>query len=80
MVKELSSHEDFATEPSLVEKIANDAGHFATFVPKFHCECNAIKQLWAEAKRKTKTMQLLHHRASISCQSSTRRRPNQSDR
>ena len=54
MVKELSSHEDFATEPSLVEKIASDAGHFATFVPKFHCECNAIEQLWAEAKRETR--------------------------
>ena len=54
MEKELSSHDDFATEPSLVEKIARNAGHFATFLPKFHCECNPIEQLWAEAKRVTR--------------------------
>ena len=54
MEKELSSQEDFATEPSLVEKIARNAGHFATFLPKFHCECNPIEQLWAEAKRVTR--------------------------
>ena len=54
MLKELSSHEDFATEPSLVEKIARDAGHFATFLLKFHCECKPVEQLWAEAKRETR--------------------------
>ena len=54
MVNELSSHPDFATELSLAEKIATDAGHHCIFLPKFHCECNPIEQLWAEAKRETR--------------------------
>ena len=56
MVKELSSHPDFSSEPSLVEKIARDAGHHCRFLPKFHCECNPIEQLWAEAKRETRRL------------------------
>ena len=54
MANELSSHPVFANKPSLAEKIATDAGHRCIFLPKFHCECNPIEQLWAEAKRETR--------------------------
>ena len=52
--KELSAHPDFAAELSVVEKMARDAGQFCKFLSKFHCECNKIEQLWAEAKRATR--------------------------
>jgi hypothetical protein len=46
----LSNHEDFANEKTIVEHFLHDRGHLAFFVPKFHCELNAIERVWGQAK------------------------------
>ena len=46
----LSNHEDFANEKTIVEHYLHGRGHFTYFLPKFHCELNAIERVWAQAK------------------------------
>ena len=46
----LSNHEDFANEKTIVEHYLTERGHLAYFLPKFHCELNAIERVWAQAK------------------------------
>lgn len=36
---------------SKLEKLANDYGIKVTFVPKFHCELNAIEGVWCHEKQ-----------------------------
>ena len=46
----LSNHDDFANEKTIVEHFLQDRGHLAYFLPKFHCELNAIERVWGQAK------------------------------
>lgn len=46
----LQNHEDFSTEKMIVEHFLMARGHHVFFLPKFHCELNAIERMWAQAK------------------------------
>ena len=46
----LQNHEDFRTEKTIVEHYLQERGHHVYFLPKFHCELNAIERVWAQAK------------------------------
>ena len=46
----LSFHEDFSTENTIVEEYLKSRGHQVYFLPKFHCELNAIERVWGQAK------------------------------
>lgn len=45
----LSNHDDFAHEQTIVEHYCESRGHLGFFLPKFHCELNAIERVWAQA-------------------------------
>ncbi len=57
MYRVLSLQEDFLTEKPLTQSVIEEAGHVCLFLPRFHCELNAIEMLWGYAK----------YRESISC-------------
>jgi len=57
MYRVLSLQEDFLTEKPLIQSVIEEAGHVCLFLPRFHCELNAIEMLWGYAK----------YRESISC-------------
>ena len=40
----------FAKEKTIVEHYLDKRGHLPYFLPKFHCELNAIERVWAQAK------------------------------
>ena len=46
----LSNHDDFANEKKIVEHFLQERDHLAYFLPKFHCELNAIERVWGLAK------------------------------
>ena len=46
----LSFHDDFLNENTIVEHYLKGRGHKVYFLPKFHCELNAIERVWAQAK------------------------------
>ena len=46
----LSNHDDFANEKTIVEHFLQERGHLAHFLPKFHCELNAIERVGARLK------------------------------
>ena len=46
----LLNHEDFVKEKTIVEHFLHEKGHLAYFLPKFHCELNAIERVWGQAK------------------------------
>ena len=46
----LSFHKDFSVENAIVEEYLKGRGHQVYFLPKFHCELNAIERVWAQAK------------------------------
>ena len=51
----LGSHPDFKNEKSSIEQFLEDEkGHIVYMLPKFHCELNLIKRVWAQSKRYTK--------------------------
>jgi hypothetical protein len=50
MYRVLSLQEDFQTEKPLIQSIIEAAGHVCLFLPRFHCELNAIEMLWGYAK------------------------------
>jgi len=54
MHRVLSLQEDFRTEKPLVQSIIEDAGHVCLFLPRFHCELNAIELLWGFAKHRAR--------------------------
>ena len=54
MRKELASHSDFRDEKTKIEHTLYRRGHACILLPKFHCELNAIKRCWAQAKRYTR--------------------------
>ena len=59
MYRVLSLQEDFQSEKPIIQSMIEEAGHVCLFLPRFHCELNAIELLWGYAK----------NRASISCTS-----------
>ena len=46
----LSNHDDFKNEDTSVERYLKGRGHLVHFLPKFHCELNAIERVWGQAK------------------------------
>ena len=50
MYQVLSPQDDFLTEKPLIQSIIEAAGHVCLFLPRFHCELNAIEMLWGYAK------------------------------
>lgn len=46
----LQNHEDFRTEKTIVEHYLQECGHLVFFLPKFHCELNAIEHVWAQVR------------------------------
>ena len=54
MHRVLSLQVDFRTEKPLVQSIIEDAGHVCLFLPRFHCELNAIELLWGFAKHRAR--------------------------
>ena len=47
--------DNFQSEQSMVEDFIKNRGHHCLFLPKFHCELNAIERVWGEAKRYTRS-------------------------
>ncbi|KAJ3739866.1 hypothetical protein DFH05DRAFT_1406293, partial [Lentinula detonsa] len=47
MARLLSKQDDFVNQPSMLETLITDAGHYCIFLPKFHCELNPIKMVSA---------------------------------
>lgn len=45
MARLLSKQEDFINQPSMLETMITNAGHYCIFLPKFHCELNPIEML-----------------------------------
>ena len=52
MYRVLSLQEDFLTEKPIIQSIIEEAGHVCLFLPRFHCELNAIEMLWGYAKHR----------------------------
>ncbi len=50
----LQQHEDFHNEKSAVEHFLEGRGHIYKFIPKYHCEINAIEHVWAMSKQFTR--------------------------
>jgi hypothetical protein len=55
MSRVLSLQEDFRNERPLIQTIIENAGHVCLFLPRFHCELNAIEMLWGYAKHRAYT-------------------------
>ena len=55
MREEISSHQDFKEEKTIIEHYLNSRGFACVFLPKFHCELNPIERVWAQAKRYTRS-------------------------
>ena len=53
MRKEIATHPDFKNEKTILERFINGRGHAFLFIPKYHCELNAIERCWSQAKRYT---------------------------
>lgn len=47
MARILSKQEDFLNQPSMLETLITEAGHYCIFLPKFHCELNPIEMVWS---------------------------------
>ncbi|KAF9498601.1 hypothetical protein BDN71DRAFT_1530368 [Pleurotus eryngii] len=50
MARLLSQQDDFKNQPSMVESLITNAGHYCIFLPKFHCELNPIEMYWGWCK------------------------------
>ena len=46
----LQNHPDFRAQKSAIEQLIVDRGHKCLFLPKFHCELNAIEMYWGYSK------------------------------
>ena len=46
----LSLQKDFLSEKPMIQSVIENAGHVCLFLPRFHCELNAIEMLWGYAK------------------------------
>ena len=54
MWKEITTHPDFKNEKMVLERFINNRGHAFLFIPKYHCQLNAIELCWSQAKRYTR--------------------------
>lgn len=45
---------DFKYVPCILQEMARERGHIATFLPRFHPELNAIELFWAPTKKYVK--------------------------
>lgn len=52
MYRVLSLQEDFLAEKPMIQTVIETAGHVCLFLPRFHCELNAIEMLWGYAKHR----------------------------
>jgi len=59
MYRVLALQEDFQSERPLIQTIIEKAGHVCLFLPRFHCELNAIEMLWGYAKYRACTPSVL---------------------
>jgi len=50
MYRVLALQGDFQSERPLIQTVIENAGHVCLFLPRFHCELNAIEMLWGYAK------------------------------
>jgi hypothetical protein len=50
MYRVLALQADFQSERPLIQTVIENAGHVCLFLPRFHCELNAIEMLWGYAK------------------------------
>jgi hypothetical protein len=46
----LSTHKDFFEQKSAIAMLIEGRGHKCVFIPKFHCELNAIEMYWGYSK------------------------------
>ena len=54
-IKILGSHRNFQNDKSRIERLlVEDKGHIEYMLPKFNCEVNPIKRVWAQEKRCSK--------------------------
>ena len=51
-MEELNKCDDFKKKVTILEHIESK-GHICMFIPKFHCELNAIERCWCHAKKHT---------------------------
>ena len=56
MREELNKFDDFKNKVTILEQHIKNKGHICVFIPKFHCELNAIEQCWCHAKKHTQHM------------------------
>ena len=59
MYKTLSLQDDFQSEKPLIQLIIEHAGHVCLFLPRFHCELNAIEMLWGFRKYRAHILSLI---------------------
>src|SRR5712671_4675762 len=60
MYQVLSLQDDFRTEKPQLQSIIEEAGHICLFLPRFHCELNAIEMLWGFAKYRACLLYISH--------------------
>lgn len=48
---ELGKHDDFRNVKTLLQEKIELRGHLCMYIPKFHCELNAIERCWCHAKK-----------------------------
>ena len=54
MRQALNTFDDFKNKITILEQHIHDRGHICVFIPKFHCELNAIERCWCHAKKHTR--------------------------
>ncbi len=54
MREELNKFDDFQKKITILEQRIESKGHICIFIPKFHCELNAIERCWCHAKKHTR--------------------------
>lgn len=45
MARLLGKQDNFVSQPSMLETLITEAGHYCIFLPKFHCELNPIEMV-----------------------------------
>ncbi|KAE9387546.1 hypothetical protein BT96DRAFT_981389 [Gymnopus androsaceus JB14] len=50
MARILRKQADFLNQPSMLEILFTEAGHYCIFLPKLHCELNPIEMYWGWVK------------------------------
>jgi hypothetical protein len=66
MYRVLSLQEDFQSEKPLIQTVIEEAGHVCLFLPRFHCELNAIEMLWGYAKYRACIISLAYTHGALS--------------